>query len=325
MAGRKFRKHITVAIATLAILICIAAERSTRAENAVRTSSPEERGLTEADFPRVQQIAAGVYTYEALTGSEDDRYTTNSLFVVSEHGVLVADGQGSIEETQRLIATIGKVTTAPITHVVIASDHRDHTAGNAAFPANAEFIAHANSVATLESAAVDAAARNETRIPVVTPSVVVEESISLSLGEIAIKVIFFGRAHTGGDLLVYLPNEKLLFASEVFLNHMFSGFRSAYTREWIDVIRQAEALDVDYYIPGHGFVDSAATLEEEWLAHKQHVQAVFAEVSRLHAAGRSVDQAVDEADFGIYENWSGAELQGPIAVRRIYAELNDEI
>lgn len=324
MPGRKLKKHIAVSLATLAILILIAADHSARADEVVRTSSPAERGLGEADFPRVQKLTANVYTYEALTGSDDDRYTTNSFFVVSDQGVLVADGQGSVEETGRLIAAIAEVTDAPITHVVIASDHRDHTAGNAAFPEDAEIIAHVNSATTLMKATAGPA--SDLADPAVTlPTIVIEESLSLLIGDTEISVIFFGRAHTGGDLLVYLPAEKILFASEVFLNHMFSGFRTAYTSEWIEVVNKAENLEVDVYIPGHGFVDSPTVLAEEWIAHKHHLQAVLGEVIRLHEAGLGVDQAIDEADFGVYRNWSGAEFQGPIAIRRIYAELNHEL
>lgn len=324
MPGRKLQKHVVVALTTLALAICIAADRPSRADEIVRTSSPAERGLDEADFPRVQKIAANVYTYEALTGSEDDRYTTNSLFVVSEQGVLVADGQGSVNETMKLIAAIAQITNVPITHVVIASDHRDHTAGNAAFPADVEFIAHMNSATTLGKAATNPA-RDTAEPAIPMPTIVIKDGLTLDLGKTAISVIFFGRAHTGGDLMVYLPAEKILFASEVFLNHMFSGFRSAYTEEWIEVVKKAEQLDVDVYIPGHGFVDSPAILAEEWTAHKNHLQTVFDEITRLHAAGRSVEEAIDDANFGIYENWSGASFQGPIAIRRIYAELNNEL
>ena len=80
-----------------------------------------------------------------------------SLFVVTGDGVLVADGQGSVAETQRLVDTIGEITDEPITTVVIASDHGDHTAGNSAFPEGAEFIAHPTSAATLEAAAANRA------------------------------------------------------------------------------------------------------------------------------------------------------------------------
>lgn len=281
-----------------------------------RSSNPVARGLTEADFPRVQTLADGVYTYEALTGPAGDRYTTNTMFVVTDGGVLVADGQGSPEETAALVKAIGNITDRPITHVVICSDHADHTNGNVEFPDTAKFIAHRNSLPALERAAESGGRM---------PDVVIDDRLDLELGSQSIEILFLGRAHTGGDLFVHLPGEKILFTTEVFLNHMFSGFRSAYTRDWIEAMERAEALKPDLYVPGHGFVDDRQVLDEEWVAHREHVKYVFAAVSAMHAAGLSVDDAIEQADWGPYSNWSGAEFQGRIAIRRIFAELNGEL
>jgi glyoxylase-like metal-dependent hydrolase (beta-lactamase superfamily II) len=113
----------------------------------VRSANPTDRGLTDADFPRIQTIAPDVYTYEQLRSAGQERFTTVSLFVVTPAGVLVADGQGSLAETTRLVAAIRTITPQPITHVVIGSDHGDHTAGNAAFPIEAVTYAHPASIA----------------------------------------------------------------------------------------------------------------------------------------------------------------------------------
>ncbi|NIP82583.1 MAG: hypothetical protein GWM90_26535, partial [Gemmatimonadetes bacterium] len=73
----------------------------------IRTADPYTRGLSDADFPRIQELAPGVYSYEQLRSAGEERFTTVSLFVVTSEGVLVADGQGSPEETQRLVRAIG--------------------------------------------------------------------------------------------------------------------------------------------------------------------------------------------------------------------------
>ena len=53
--------------------------------------------------------------------------------------------------------------------------------------------------------------------------------------------------------------------------------------------------------------------------------AVLVEVKRLHALGLSVEEAIEQADFGEYASWSGAGSQGSGGIRRIYAELNGEL
>src|SRR3954452_16555515 len=81
------------------------------------------------------------------------------MFVVTHDGVVVADGQRSPAETKGLVDAIRRVTTKPITTVVIASDHGDHTGGNASFPPGVHYIVHPNSKAILQHSAETAAQR----------------------------------------------------------------------------------------------------------------------------------------------------------------------
>ena len=88
----------------------------------------------------------------------------------------------------------------------------------------------------------------------------VTEKTPLRLGNIEVQLLFLGRAHTGGDLSVYLPASKILFMSEAFLNRIFPAMRSAYPSEWVAAIEKAQAMDVETFVPGHGFVDPPAIL-----------------------------------------------------------------
>jgi glyoxylase-like metal-dependent hydrolase (beta-lactamase superfamily II) len=294
------------------------------AEHVVRTGDPYARGFTDDDFPRIQELAEGVYSYEQLRSAGDEQFTTVSLFVVTPAGVLVADGQGNVEETQRLIDEIAAVTDQPIAHVVVCSDHGDHTGGNSAFPTSATFYAHPTSQAVLEASA-NRQNRREDAPPVIVPTEIVEDQVTLDLGGTEIQLLFLGRAHTGGDLSVYLPAEQILFMSEAYLNRIFPAMRSAYPSEWVAMIERAQALDVDIYVPGHGFVESPQILEDELETYRQALAQVIAEATRLHAAGLSVDDAIEQADFGDLEGWSLRSSQGPTAIRRVYLELEGEL
>ena len=283
-----------------------------------RTADPFKRGLTEADFPRVQELAPGVYSYEQLRAAGEELFTTVSMFVVTGEGVLVADGQGSFEETARMVEEIGKVTDQPITHVVVCSDHGDHTAGNAAFPEGVEFIVHENSVAAME--------RIRERTPEIPmPKTVISDRIDLTLGGRAIEVLFLGRAHTGGDLVVHLPEESVLFLTEAYLHRVYPAMRSAYPSEWVAMLRRAREMNARVNIPGHGFVDSPEMLREELGVAIEALETVIAESSRLHEMGLSAEEADAEADFGDLETWSLRESQRGMALRRVYMELNGEL
>src|SRR6266704_3678540 len=87
----------------------------------VRTANPAKRGLKETDFPRTIKVTPNVYTYEDFHAG-DEKFTTTNMFVVTDAGVLVADGQGDPAATKGLLNAIARVTPNPIKYVVICSD-----------------------------------------------------------------------------------------------------------------------------------------------------------------------------------------------------------
>jgi glyoxylase-like metal-dependent hydrolase (beta-lactamase superfamily II) len=297
-------------------LVVVGAVLLAGAGQVVRTGDPAKRGLTAADFPRIQKLADGVYSYEQLRSAGAEQFTTVSLFVTTSDGVLVADGQGSVAETKRMVDEIAKVTPRPITHVVVASDHGDHTAGNAAFPAGVTYLIHPTSKAVMDAGAWKAAA---------PAHLLVNDRTILKLGGREMHILFLGRAHTGGDLSVYLPAERILFMSEAYLNRIFPAMRSAFPSEWVRTIEKAQGLNVERYVPGHGFVETPAILKEELETFKQAIVTVIAEGRRLHQAGVPVETAVTQASFGDLESWTIRKSQGPIAIRRVYLELEGKL
>ena len=294
------------------------------ADELVRTADPYARGYTDDDFPRVQELADGVYSYEQLRAAGEEMFTTVSMFVVTNEGVLVADGQGSVDETQRMIDHIAGITDQPIRHVVIASDHGDHTGGNSVFPSDAAFYAHPTSAATLEASA-SSPNRPATAAPVVLATEIVEQQRTVDLGGREIQILFLGRAHTGGDLSVYLPEEDILFMSEAYLHRVFPAMRSAYPSEWVRVLERAQAMDAEIYVPGHGFVDSPPILKAELEVYRQAVATVVEEGTRLHGLGLSLEEAQAQAQFGNLEDWSLRSSQGSRAIQQVYAELNGQL
>jgi len=296
------------------LTVCLLASASATAilaQTVARTADPLKRGLKETDFPRTVKVTDNVYTYEDFHAG-DEKFTTTDMFLVTGDGVLVADGQGSPAATKGLVDAIAKVTPQPIKYVVICSDHGDHTAGNASFPSGVRYLIHPTSKTAMgKNAPAD--------------SELVSDAKSFMLGSESIQVLFLGRAHTGGDLSVYLPRQKILFLSETFLNRVFPAMRSAYPSEWLGALSKAERMDVNIYIAGHGFTETGPVSKEELIAYHKALEAVIAEATRLHKAGVPVDEAIKQANFGEYSAWTLSKSQGPIAVRKVYEELDGKL
>ena len=272
----------------------------------VRTADPEKRGLSRSEFPRTIKITDNVYGYEDFHSLG---MTTVSLFVVGNDGVLLADGQGSPAATQKLLDAIARVTPKPVKWYIVGSDHGDHTAGNSVLPKDITYLVSKRSQAQMKLAA---------------PAMTSDKEV-VNVGGIEVQALYLGRAHTGGDLVVYLPRQKILFMSEVYLNRVFPAMRSAYPTEWVSVIDKALKLDVDRFVPGHGFIEEPKTSREELIEYQKALRAVIAEVNRLHKLGLSADDAAKQANWGPYKEWYIAEQQGPIAVRKIYEEIEGKL
>jgi glyoxylase-like metal-dependent hydrolase (beta-lactamase superfamily II) len=261
----------------------------------VRTADPVKRGLQLSDFPRFVKLADNVFGYEEI---RQPGFTTVSLIVIGRDGVLIADGQGSVQATQTMLDRIKTLSPLPIRWYVVGSDHGDHTGGNAALPNDVMMIARGS-------------LNGDERI--------------IDVGGTSVRVVFLGRAHTGTDLSVHLPRERILFMSEAYLNRVFPAMRSAFPSEWVHVVDRALTMDVARFVPGHGFIEEPRASREELVAFRDALTYVIAEVTRLHALGLSADAAAARANWGQYSQWFLREQQAPIAVRKVYEEIEGKL
>jgi glyoxylase-like metal-dependent hydrolase (beta-lactamase superfamily II) len=281
------------------------------AQAPIRTADITVRGLKPSDFPRVTKLAPDVYAYEQIDPTKRI-VTANNLIVVSNDGVLVAEGQGTVDNVKRLVADIATLTSQPIKYVIVGSEHGDHTGGDTAFPETATFLVHPFSKAAIER-----------RIG--RPAEPMADKRVISLGGTEVDVMFLGRAHTGGDLEVYLPRQRILFMSEVFSNRIFPSMANGFPSEWIETLKKAEQIDAAIYVPAHGFIDSPAILKEEERNYRSALERVIAEGRRLHDAKVPVDEAASKAELGDFATWTRRSENVAGALKRVYMELDGEL
>jgi glyoxylase-like metal-dependent hydrolase (beta-lactamase superfamily II) len=326
----------------LAVVACLASAATARAQRAVeevlvrqlptadtrvRAADVTLRGYTEADFPRVTRIAENVYVYESLQhqGAIEPVFTTNSFIVVTRDGVLVADGLQNESLVKDLVAVIGRLTRQPIRYYVVGADHGDHTGGAAAFPESTTFLASTASIANIgrRSAAANPNAPRPSRV--VAYQEVKGEKTVLNLGGTEIDILDLGRAHTGGDLEVYLPAQKIMWMSEAYFNRLFPSTYSSYPTEHIATLDRAVAMNAWIYLPAHGFIDSRHVLNEELLAFRACLAALVAEGHRLHDAKVPLEGAPRLARLGGYAYWTRAAYNLPDGLKRVYQEADGRL
>jgi cyclase len=208
---------------------------------------------------------------------------------------------------------------------VVGSEHGDHRGGDSAFPSTATFIAHPRSKAALDQQA-HAPNRRPGAPPVIVPTETVSDWRTLNLGGREARIGFLGRAHTGGDLVVYLPRERILYTSEVFISGIFPSMANGFPTEWIAALKAAEALDATVFVPAHGLIGvPLGTTKAALIQYREALERVVSEGRRLHDEGIPVAEAPAHAQFGALASLHRYAENLPGAFGRVYLELDHQL
>ncbi len=127
----------------------------------------------------------------------------------------------------------------------------------------------------------------------VPPDVTLTDRLTLIRGSREIQILFLGRAHTGGDVSVYFPQDKLVFTGDTAFggpSYLADGF----VDEWPQTLMNLKALDIDMFVPGHG--DPVMDLGRLDLV-AAYYEDLWAKTAAKHAAGVSAEEAAKTIDL----------------------------
>ena len=222
-------------------------------------------------FMQAKSVTANVYYVQGLPeigSSANQNFISNAGFVVTSEGVVVIDALGSPELARRLMAEIRKVTSKPIHTVVLTHYHADHIYGTQVFKdAGARIMAHgaAREYLTSETARLRLESSRQELWPWVdenTRLVPADEWLSeaktFSVGGVRFEVQPVGPSHTAEDLVVYLPQQKVLFAGDLVFRNRIPFVGQADSRHWMEAMQSLLKIDARWVVPGHGPISTEA-------------------------------------------------------------------
>ena len=206
---------------------------------------------------QVKRIDPHVFYVQGVSemgSSANQNFISNAGFVVTSAGVVVVDALGSPELARRLLAEIRKITKKHY--------HADHIYGLQVFKeAGARIVAHS---AAREYLFSDTArlrlevSRQELwpwideKTRLVPADVWLTGPQSLQIGGIQFDIRPVGPSHTAEDLVVYLPQEKVLFAGDLVFRNRIPYVGQADSKHWIEALQGLLTFDTQWVIPGHG-------------------------------------------------------------------------
>ncbi len=160
------------------------------------------------------------------------------------------------------------------------------------------------------------------QIQITLPTLTFERSLILHKPDRAIHVYYFGKGHTRGDVVVFLPKEKVLITGDL-LTAGIPFMRDAYPSQWIGVLEALHKLDWDQVIPGHGGVQQGKGQLEKLTAYMKDMVAA---VKEAVAKGMSLEDAKKSIDLSKHAgNFSGFPQSNQSAIERTWAELTGKI
>ncbi len=213
--------------------------------------------------PKVQKINDRVY---ALLGpmeypnARNQGYTVNSTVIIGNKGVILVDTGFTDEVGKHLAAAIARITPKPVTHVINTHHHGDHALGNVAFP-GAQIISSENCRSELEKTAAEwiqivenATGRSFPGTRPVLAHTTYRENTRVDLTLDGVRMVLWTPrgSHTAGDMLVYLPDDRVLVAGDVLVHRIMPVFRDAHVKTWLETLEAAAKLDFVTAVPGHG-------------------------------------------------------------------------
>jgi len=227
------------------------------------------------------QLKPNVYWIEGGGG--------NSGVIIGDKGVIVVDAKTTPAGGKELLDNIAKITPKPVTAVILTHSDGDHVNGLASFPAGITIIAHENNKMEQEKA-LAAGGRGAPPAGHLPTRVVTKNKENLKIDGVKFELLHWAPAHTSGDLVVYLPSEKIVFTGDIIATQMPDPLihleKNGSSEGWITTTKGIVGLNADQFVPGHGMVQTKSDIQ----ARLSNTESKREKIKGLVAQGKSLDE-----------------------------------
>jgi len=285
----------------------------------------------------LEEIAKNVY---ACLQRDQGLGWSNSGFINSGGG-LVIDTFWDLPQARQLIEQYARVWQNPTQRLLNTHHNGDHCWGNQLFT-DAEIIGHRQCAANiakenpqrlqslkdpslissnpyLVDLAEALAECDFSDIQPTPPTTLIDERLELHLDGLLTQLIYVGPAHTSGDVIAHLPEQKIVFTGDILFRLCTPIGWDGTFDGWIAALDYIVSLKPDVVVPGHGPLCDVKGVQEM----KNYLVYIRQEARQCFDRGLSILEAAKQIDLGVYSSWTEPE-RILFSLDRAYREFRGE-
>ncbi len=261
----------------------------------------------------------------------------NSGVIIGDDCVMVVEAQATPRLAHKVIEKVRSVTDKPITHLALTHYHAVRVLGASAYgaqqilmsePARAMVVERGQEDWESEFARFPRLFEGHESIPGLTwPTTTFKGRMTVYLGNRRVDLMQLGRAHTAGDMVIYVPDANVMFTGDIVEYHSACYCGDGHFHDWPGTLERIRAFDLDAIAPGRGNALVGPEMVGKALdSTADFVRSTYRPAARVALGGGTLKDAWDAvraecdpkfSDYAIYEHCL------PFNVARAYDEARD--
>jgi len=265
-------------------------------------SSQPPQYRQEATSVSVHQISTHVYEVRGGEGA-------NCSVIVGEKEAFLIDAKMTSKSAKEMMVAIKKIINKPISRIILTHSDGDHVNGLPGLAGTPDIIAHLNTASHIEKA-------NESstdKVPL--PNETFDSRMSIYSGKFRIDLLYFGPAHTDGDIVILVPDDKIAIIGDLFFkgqDPLIHRNKNGTSYGLVSVLGRIAELDVQTCLSGHAEPVSKADVEDL----RKKIIEVQKQVKTMVEDGKTLDEV--KKSLGV----SAEQGRWPSLGEVIYLELS---
>jgi len=277
---------------------------------------------------KVEKINDRVY---ALLGAIDapnkqnGGYVNNVLVILGDQGTILVDAGSHKSIASHINSSIEKITSKPVTHILVTHHHGDHHLG-ASFFSGAQVIASEYCAKQIEEngrglvknmARMTGLSLYDTSAAIPHKRIPQHARQSMVIQGVKLELITPDTAHTQGDMMVFLPDDGVLASGDILVHGVNPNTADGHLKKWLGVLDEIRALPAKNIMPGHG-----ALMRQKDVAEYQSLMTDFYNtIEQLYKAGGDMSDVRGKLDLAKWQKLSRYEDMMGRNISKVWLEV----